>query len=741
MAAPEIRQTVIGDHNIFTATGDITQITYNLPPAEAEERRVLLQLAGSVGQFWVKGVLESSVHDSAMIELHKEVQSEAVEHPWERVLELPGRPAQSLGAGKTTTELFIETGRSLLVLGAPGGGKTVTLLELARGLIARFESGPSEATPVVLNLSTWQERYRSFAAWLESELTKKYFVPVRRTREWLERSRLILLLDGLDEVRAESRPACVRAINEFMETKGAPGIAVCSRLSEYTVLPERLKFSAAICIQPLTAEEVDTYLENGGSQLNGLHMAIRSDVFLQELAGSPLTLSILTLVYRGLPASEIATQGAEGIEARRAELFQTYVRRMFQRAGKPPDCYPEARTREWLGWLARGMRQHSLSVFLLENLQPSWLGGKGLLWTYCILSRLWLAILWVLTWWMVTLSLSPEVRRMFWEGMVLTFISGSTAGIVAGALAARRLQAPPRTRSRFRQRLELIAEILVYPLALGIVMALCSGPFLDGLEQFLLNIKPGTVHGWELGLRTGVYYGLIFGLLFTLRSAQRTASRDISLSGRLHLSLAAARKGAKRGALIGSLIGVLLTIVFVALQWGDFAKNKLWMTLIVVAAACAIIAVILGLLLGFIGALFSMLVPSDLPAKARPGQGLIWSAQSALLAGAVVTLLYSMLSTTMMAVTGSPHPFRLGIIAGFAMGIAAAIWYGGLDAIEHLTLRLLLRWRGFIPRRYADFLDYATRLIFLQKVGSGYIFIHRQLLDYFASKSTPIKPK
>jgi hypothetical protein len=147
------------------------------------------------------------------------------------------------------------------------------------------------------------------------------------------------------------------------------------------------------------------------------------------------------------------------------------------------------------------------------------------------------------------------------------------------------------------------------------------------------------------------------------------------------------------------------------------------------------------LLLGFIGALFSMLVPSDLPAKARPGQGLIWSAQSALFAGAAVTLLYSIVSTTVMAVTGSPHPFRLGIMSGFALGIAAAIWYGGLDAIEHLTLRFLLRSRGFIPRRYADFLDYATRLIFLQKVGSGYIFIHRQLLDYFASNGTPIKAK
>jgi uncharacterized membrane protein len=386
------------------------------------------------------------------------------------------------------------------------------------------------------------------------------------------------------------------------------------------------------------------------------------------------------------------------------------------------------------------MRQHSLSLFLLENLQPSWLGGKKLVWTYAILSRLCVAMLWVLVWWGVTLSLSADVRRMFWEGMVLTLVCGSTAGLVAGALAARRLQTAPRMRSRFRQRVRLIGEILVYPLALGIVTALCSGPFLDGLEQFLLNIKPGTIQGWQLGLRAGAYYGLIFGVVFTLRSAQRTASRDISLSGRLHLSLAAARKGAKRGAFIGALIGLLLTLSAIAWGWPNLPKSNPWAMVIAVPIACAIIAVVLGLLFGFIGALFSMLVPGDLPAKARPGQGLIWSAQSALLAGAVVTLLYSILSVTVMAITGNPHPFRLGTMSGFALGIAAAIWYGGIDAIEHLTLRLVLRWRGFTPRRYADFLDYATRLIFLQKVGSGYIFIHRQLLDYFASKSESVKP-
>jgi hypothetical protein len=35
--------------------------------------------------------------------------------------------------------------------------------------------------------------------------------------------------------------------------------------------------------------------------------------------------------------------------------------------------------------------------------------------------------------------------------------------------------------------------------------------------------------------------------------------------------------------------------------------------------------------------------------------------------------------------------------------------------------------------RLVPFLDYTADRIFLRKVGGGYIFIHRMLLDYFAS--------
>jgi hypothetical protein len=57
---------------------------------------------------------------------------------------------------------------------------------------------------------------------------------------------------------------------------------------------------------------------------------------------------------------------------------------------------------------------------------------------------------------------------------------------------------------------------------------------------------------------------------------------------------------------------------------------------------------------------------------------------------------------------------------------------GGKTCIPHLTLRLILYRDGYIPWNYSRFLDYAAERTFLQKVGGGYIFIHRLLLEHFA---------
>ena len=42
------------------------------------------------------------------------------------------------------------------------------------------------------------------------------------------------------------------------------------------------------------------------------------------------------------------------------------------------------------------------------------------------------------------------------------------------------------------------------------------------------------------------------------------------------------------------------------------------------------------------------------------------------------------------------------------------------------------------PLNYIGFLNYASERVFLQKVGGGYIFIHRLLLEHFAAMDVDI---
>ena len=257
-------------------------------------------------QFWVEGVLEQSVQHEALINLGKETKADAVEHPWEQVLELPDAAGKPLPADTRIKDVFEDVGRLLLILGEPGSGKTMTLLELARDVVDRARSDPGQPVPVVFNLSSWNEGFEALSDWLTEELKTKYLIPKRDGHRWLDGNRLLPLLDGLDEVQPDRRPACIRTINTFLEEHGTQGIAVCSRLQEYTAAPVRLKMRGAICLQPFTLRQVDHYLAQFGSELGALWTVLQKDQALQDLARSPLMLSVMTLAYEGAAINTLA---------------------------------------------------------------------------------------------------------------------------------------------------------------------------------------------------------------------------------------------------------------------------------------------------------------------------------------------------------------------------------------------------------------------------------------------------
>jgi predicted NACHT family NTPase len=136
-------------------------------------------------------------------------------------------------------------------LGEPGSGKTTALLELTRELIDRAKEYKKFPTPVVLNLSRWSEKRLSMDEWLIEELSFEYRYHQMTTTPWVHGQQILLLLDGLDEVRYEYRALCIDAINHFLEKYNAVDIVVCCRTDDYDDLDTQVgfaPFSRTVCL-------------------------------------------------------------------------------------------------------------------------------------------------------------------------------------------------------------------------------------------------------------------------------------------------------------------------------------------------------------------------------------------------------------------------------------------------------------------------------------------------------------
>ena len=81
-----------------------------------------------------------------------------------------------------------------------------------------------------------------------------------------------------------------------------------------------------------------------------------------------------------------------------------------------------------------------------------------------------------------------------------------------------------------------------------------------------------------------------------------------------------------------------------------------------------------------------------------------------------------------------PIGFRLPCHDTFIQRIAHIFCTVANVSIGHYTLRWLLYRNGSLPfRDLIPFLDYCVERIFLRRVGGGYIFVHRLLMEHFAS--------
>ena len=708
--------------------------TYNLaptslPPVEVRERHELGILLGKVKQFWIEGVLEKSVHTIALIELGKETQTEAVVHAWEQVLELPDQSRQTLPPDKKISYIFDDLNRTLLILGEPGSGKTTTLLQLAHDLIIQAEQDESfvQPIPVVFNLSSWLKGQLMFD-WLVAELSIKYQIPRRIGRIWLENHRLLPLLDGLDEVKSEHRALCVKAINAFADEYGLAGLVVCSRLQDYLSLPVRLRLNGAIRLLPLTLEQVYDYLEGAGSRLEALRTTLEVDDGLQTLAQSPLTLGIMSLAYQDISVESLLGEAHNTLETRRKHLFDTYIERMFRRKGKNDRLYSPGQTKRWLAWLAQQMRRHDQSIFLIEQLQPSWLASRSEAWAYLLIGRTIGTLTFGLMAGLIMFLNEDRILKFSqplvsgWGGWLLvgfvcTLIVGSALGFIDAIILVHHGKLIPGQQLSRHQRHFLTAIVV----ALGFVV-------IGGLVN-------GVFTGFWFGLVFGLYVAFFVGIYWALRGSALSLVNDIKIVEALHWSWQKSLKripvgligGLINGLIIGQLFGQNQDLV-ISLQHGILTKllGERFSVIGMGLAYC----LFGGILAAMTGGLSSRVVD----AKTTPNQGIGLSLKNSLLVGPAFGLTAGLVGWLIFwLVHGFQNGTDLGVAWGLLTGTLAFGWYGGYGVINHYLLRLGLWTQGQAPLNYARFLDYATEHILLQKVGGGYIFIHRLLLEHFAA--------
>jgi hypothetical protein len=406
----------------------------------------------------------------------------------------------------------------------------------------------------------------------------------------------------------------------------------------------------------------------------------------------------MSVAYRGEASLQAGVaQGEAGLTEsaiRRRRLIGSYIQITFQRRSSRAKYTPEDTIRI-LTWLAHKMDEHNQGIFLVEGIQPSWLSSQTMRWVYNLVNGLAVGLATAITVLLAMLAfmvavpqfLSPD--SLLWI-LLLEIPTGFLVGVAQGLLFERasRQGKPAVSTGRERWARSIFLGVVSLPVVAGGLAWLGTEP---NLAFF--------VGGWS----SAFYLVSTLGTGTTYRNAIEIVE-----------ALSWTWRGALRGLIPGAIVGLIFTLL-TALDNPE-ALLRAWLLW---TAPWSLAFFLSGGLQG-----------KRVEEKTWANQGIRLSARNAIYSGGIVGgllgLFFWLFHTPYYVNT------RFALLQGLMAGLATAMTFG-VSIVKHTVLRWLLFITDKIPLDLPGFLDYAAGLVLVRKVGGGYIFVHRLLMEYFSS--------
>ena len=295
----------------------------------------------------------------------------------------------------------------------------------------------------------------------------------------------------------------------------------------------------------------------------------------------------------------------------------------------------------------------------------------------------------------------PERRYSAQNSILVGLVSGLLIGPISGLVFSLiGLLQDGLTSKLPHELLFMLRDMLIFALFFALPSALVSGLAIGLTQQGKKEVKPGEILGW---LKGAIWRGLVKGetLKQIFVSMLVFGTLIWLLNGLPAASIGRKPSALSDGLIFGILFGLMSGLVFAFIS-------------------------------GVVGGLSSDLIEKQ--TLTRPNQGIQRSAQNSILVGLVFGSLAGLIFGLLAGLSsGLSFGLIFGLLFALLSGLPIGLSNGGTAYIQHYILRMFLWRAGCTPWNYTRFLDYAAEHILLRKVGGSYIFVHRLLLDHFAS--------